>query len=112
MVMPVANILIVALVFFLIAAFNFYCTGQKPTPSHLLNLLVIALVFTGASLLITTEGYSGTGWRIQRGWPHFFYTSWSSIEDNSRFSGLSLGPLSIYPLANLFAYFATLILFA
>ncbi len=112
MLMPVANILIVSLVFFLIAALNFYRTGQKPTPWHLLILLALALVFTGASLLITSEGGSGTGWRVQRGWPHFFYTSWSSIEDNSRFNGFSFGSLGVYALSNVVAYFAALLLIA
>jgi len=103
-IMAISAILLVAAVLIL--------NSKKITIAKTAWLFILAgsAVATFASLLINNQRASGTGWRIQSGWPHFFYSSWKSFEDATSIQGFMTGQSCSYIIVNLLFYFSVIFL--
>ena len=78
---------------------------------EILLMVAAGIVLTAISLQYSTEPFgSGTGMRVDSGWPHFFHIAWESFEGIGSFSNFVWGSLGSYVVINILFY-ATLIWF-
>lgn len=104
---PVFNILIASFAA-LCGALLFFLLAKKCPSGRFLLLTICSSVFlTALSLFVSYGDYSGTGWRMQYGWPHQFYTTWTSFEGEVR-RGFVWGPWYVYVISNSVFYFSFL----
>jgi len=102
---PVFDILLISLVLIILAVFLAFWSGRKFSARLIWLSLFLAVLLTFLSLFVKNEGYSGTGWRVQRGFPHFFYITWQSMESSESFRNFTLGSFGIYVISNILFYF-------
>lgn len=102
---PVIHIVITSLLLIAVTLIMAKLYKQRIRAETFLILALSSIVITSISLIVAFGGYSGTQYRIIRGWPHFYHVT-NHIDGDVIINTFSFGPGGSYVLSNVLFYFA------